>query len=308
LGIYRLNKGLILLNLPKHTQSMVFRKIVLLTAVVGAFFSFNACHSDKGSPANHAISEVMGNDTSSPTRKVSVVISSIPFPSGILDTLESVNGKFQPDLPNAVTSVNLYSESNAQAANLGIYGADLAYVISYEQFQSVGVYMKATKFLADNIDIPLAFTQSVIERCEKNQNNKDSLSAIVFQSYSVIDRTLKQDQKDACEALVLTGGWIEGVYLTTQSLAGVQQSTDKKKVYHAILQQKIYAEKLLKLLTEVKNYSWYCRDIFTPMQDIKTTFDAVPEEQSITDESLKALADKVKDLRTNMVKGAYTAK
>src|SRR5581483_6983198 len=145
---------------------MSFRKIPLLPAVVCACILLSACHNEKGNPVS-GINNAMDNDTSAPTRKVSVIISSIPFPSAILDTLHTVNGKFQADLPNASDNVNLYSESNAQAANLGIYGADLAYVISYEQFQSVGVYMKATKYLADNIGIPLAFTQSVIERCEK---------------------------------------------------------------------------------------------------------------------------------------------
>lgn len=282
----------------------MFKKIFIAIAVISSLFLFNACHNEKGNP----VGSVMEGDTTGPTRKVSVVISSIPFPSAILDTLHTVNGRFQQDLPNQVNNINLYSESNAQAANLGVYGADLAYVISYEQFESVGVYMKATKFLADNIGIPLAFTQSVIERCEKNQNNKDSLSSIVFQSYNVIDRTLKENQKDASEVLVLTGGWIEGVYLTTQSLNGAQQSADKKKVYHAIEQQKDYAAKLVTLLNDVKMYSWYCRDIVDSMQAIKDAFDALPAEQAITDDSLKTLTEKVKDLRDNIVKGVYIAK
>ncbi len=105
-------------------------------------------------------------DTASASRKISVVISSIPFPSNILDTLHSVNAKFDADLTNPVGNVNQYSESNTQAINLGVYGADLAYVISFEQYQSVGAYIKGTKFLADNVGIPLAFTAQVIQRCD----------------------------------------------------------------------------------------------------------------------------------------------
>src|ERR1700722_6118928 len=107
--------------------------------------------------------------------------------------------------------------------------------------------MKGTKFLADNIGIPLAFTQEVIQRCEKNQNNKDSLTQIEFLSYNVIDQTLKQNQRTAAEVLVLMGGWIEGAYLTSQGLTTVPTVPGKQKVYSSLLRQKQYIDKLITL-------------------------------------------------------------
>lgn len=291
-----------MLNLQKYYGYMAFKKILSLALMAGVLLSLASCHSGGG---NDADSPTLGSmkDSGVSTRRVLIVISSIPFPSNILDTLNSVNAKFQADLLNPANCLNLYSGSSAQAANLGLYGADLAYVISYEQFDEVGIYMKVTKYLADNIGIPLAFTQDIIERCERNQNNKDSLSNIVFQSYSVIDQTLKHNQRDESEVLVLTGGWVEGVYLTLQGISSIAKESDKQKVYHILFEQKEYAGKLLALLNSESSSSKYCNALVATMQDIKSAFDAMPSVNSFTPENIKTLTDKVKAIRSIIVKG-----
>jgi hypothetical protein len=279
---------------------MHYSRNFALAVVAGSAFFWSACHSDVSDQ------KMKGNggagDTASSTRKISVVISSIPFPSNILDTLHSVNAKYDADLTNPVGNINLYSESNIQAINLGVYGADLAYVISFEQFQSVGIYMKSTKFLADYIGIPLAFTEQVIQRCEKNQNNKDSLTQIEFQSYNVIDQTLKQNQRTAAEVLVLMGGWVEGAYLTTQGLITLPTGAGRQKVFGSLLQQKQYIDKLITLLNDVSSTP-YCQQLIAPMQEIKAAFEPIQSAASFNDEILLAIGDKIKDLRSHIIKG-----
>jgi hypothetical protein len=277
---------------------MHYSRNLALAVVAGSAFFLSACHSDVSDQKMKG----NGSDTASSTRRVSVVISNIPFPSNILDTLHSVNAKFDADLTNPVGNINLYSESNVQAINLGVYGADLAYVISFEQFQSVGIYMKTTKFLADYIGIPLAFTEQVIQRCEKNQNNKDSLTQIEFQSYNVIDQTLKQNQRTAAEVLVLMGGWLEGAYITTQGIITVPNSSDRQKVFGSLLQQKQYIDKLITLLNDVSSTP-YCQQLIAPMQEIKAAFEPIQSAASFNDQILLAISDKIKDLRSHIIKG-----
>lgn len=280
---------------------MAHLKNITLAAAACSLLWLGACHSDNGSPANNpaGINSTVAADSS---RKVAVVISSIPFPSSMLDTLYGLDIKFRSDLLNPVTNIAFYTESNSQAANLGLFGADLAYVISFEQFQSVGDYMKATKYLADNIGVPLAFTAEVVERCQKNQTNKDSLSRIELESYKIIDRTLKKNQRDASEVLVLTGGWLEGVYLNTQSLDSVPQGTRRMRLYHVLMDQKGYVDKVLTLLNDISSSSTYCNSLVAPMNDVKTAFEAITSEATFNDNNLKNLADKVKTMRSLITK------
>lgn len=287
-----------MMNIAKH-----IKYIAMPAVAVGMVLSGCGSHNTNNAANNMISSATTGNDTATTARKVDMVISSIPFPTSILDTLHNIHAVYQSSLPNPVESISLYSQSNAQAVNLGVYGADLAYVISFEQFQQVGSYMKATKALADNVGIPMAFTQSVIQRCQQNNQNKDSLNHIVYESYSIIDKTLKDNQRKPAEALVLAGGWIEGMYLTTQSLGTLPgNENDKASAYKVIVNQGQYLDKLLVLMDGISG-SPYCKSISTALHEIRAVLNEIKNPASVSNDVIKKLTDKVNDLRVMVVKG-----
>ncbi len=277
-------------------------KDIVIACIMGSVI-VGGCNSGKTTDsADEVVQRVAArSDTASAPQKVSMVISSIPFPISILDTLHFVHAKYQSTLANPVENSSLYSQSNSQAINLGIYGADLSYVISFEQFGQVGKYMKATKYLADKTGVPMAFTEDIIARCEKNSNNKDSLTVIVYGSYSLIDRTLKSDKRKATEALVLAGGWVEALYLTTQSMEALISPTDRQGGYYIILEQSKYLDVLLNQLDLVTD-SPYCQDISTGLHEIRSVYNNVTSS-NINDEVIKTLKEKVENLRARITKG-----
>jgi len=273
---------------------------LILIGLIASFLS--GCHStasDSTIPNNVVTTN---RDTAMVTEKVLMIISSIPFPTDILDTLYSVHAVYESQLPVPVESASLYSQSNSESANLGVMGADLAYVISFEQFQQVGPYMKATKLLTDKMGVPMAFTQNVFERCQKNQNNKDSLTRIVFESYNMIDKTLKENKRNASEVLVLAGGWIESIYLTTQSYNTNITATAKLGIYHILVYQKKYLDKLLSML-DVINDSPYCQEVSNSLHDLRADFNSIGDDIAPNVDVVKSIGDKINALRTHIVKG-----
>lgn len=270
--------------------------LIFLTVVSGLLLA--SCNHGGGT----STTSVSPNGQDSSGNKVSILISDIPFPGGILDTLNSIHAQYTAELANPSSNVNLYSESNTQAVNLGVYGADLAYVISFEQFQDVGQYLKDTKQLADDIGIPIDFTEGMIVRSENNKNNKDSLKNIVLQGYKVIDQTLKKNQRTASEALVLIGGWVEGTYLTMQSISTVKDSVNKVKLLQVLYRQKIYSDKLLQLLKQVSS-SPYCNQLIPSVQDLRDAFAQLQIGGAGQEKAFFAIAEKVKDLRSLIIKG-----
>ncbi|NNM95108.1 MAG: hypothetical protein HKL88_06555 [Bacteroidia bacterium] len=256
-----------------------------------------SCNSGKG---NEAV-KVGTNNSDSSVAKISALISDLPFPGGIVDTLNSIHAGFISKLTNPPDNVSLYTESNTQSINLGVFGADLAYVISFEHFQEVGPYLKNAKKLADDIGIPVEFTEEMIVRSENNKNNKDSLKKIVFDGYRVIDQTLKQNQRTAAEVLVLVGGWLEGTYLTTQSLSSVSDTMNKTKLLHVLYLQKLYSDRLLGLLNQISTSS-YCSQLIPPVQEIRNAFEQVQPGKD-EEQALATIIEKVKALRTLVIKG-----
>jgi hypothetical protein len=283
-----------------YTKQLLYLSVILSGVVL------TACNSGKGNDANDnkgtIITPTVHVDSVVNTQKVTMVICNIPFPSTIFDTLHYAHATFEGRLMNPTESVSLYSQSNSQAINLGVYGADLSYVISFEQFQQVGSYMKATKYLTDKAGIPMAFTQQVIERCQKNSNNKDSLSRIVFQSYTLIDKALKDDQRKAMEILVLAGGWVEGVYINTQGLSALTSPADRQGAYNALLAQKHYLDLLLNQMDLVSDNP-YCQSISVSLHEIRGIFNGISDGTATSNETIENLTQKISELRTRIVKG-----
>lgn len=264
-----------------------------------------ACHNDKGTDADLTKSlnaNVVHKDTVMTMKKSDMVIDSIPFPTNILDTLHYIHANYQGGLTNSVDNVSLYSQSNEEAINLGIYGTDLAYVISFEQFQQVGSFMRATKTMADKSSVPMVFTQNVMERCQKNSRNRDSLAQIVYQSYNLINSTLKNDKRTTMQILVLAGGWVEGAYLTTQSLQILTSPTDKQGGFNVLMDQKQYLDRLLNQLDLIADVP-YCTDLSTALHEIRGIFSNVSTKSGIDETALKNLTDKLSSLRARLVKG-----
>jgi|GEM_PF-1299061 hypothetical protein len=284
---------------------MMMTRYIMIAGLIGGI-TISGCNSGKSTDTttNSDVpppATVPHTDTVGVSQKVSMVISSIPFPTNIFDSLHYVHGQYQNNMTNPTDNASTYSQSNAQAINLGIYGADLSYVISFEQFNQVGAYMKATKYLADKVGVPMAFTEDVIERCQKNSNNRDSLTRIVYSSYGVIDQKLKDDKRKSTEVLVLAGGWLEGLYITTESFSTISAVTDRQGAYNILMDQKRYLDLLLNQLDLISD-SPYCTDISTGLHDIRSVYNNAVGT-SMSNGVIQSLAEKAANLRARIIKG-----
>ena len=54
---------------------------------------------------------------------------------------------------NKIANCSKYISYNIKALNLGVFGADLSYSVTFEQFQQIGTYVKTTKKLAEDLII-----------------------------------------------------------------------------------------------------------------------------------------------------------
>ena len=181
-----------------------------------------------------------------------MVISDIPFPFEILDNLYAQKIHFNQKAMNDFSNSSKYSEYNSKALNLGVYGADLSYSVTYEQFQQIGLYVKNSKKLADDLNIPYAFDDKMMQKYNQYKDNKDSLTRIVYDSYNQVDKALKGDERVGIAALVVTGSWLEGLYLSTKTYVDAPKTSENSSLYKVIAGQKQSLIIVIKLLEEYK--------------------------------------------------------
>jgi hypothetical protein len=241
---------------------------------------------------------------------------SIPSPIQTAILLKQVNAPYNKALLNSPGKIASYSTEAKRALNLGAYGADLGYIILYQQTQEAIGYLSAVKKLSDDVGIAGAFDAKLLERFKQNMSNQDSLLVFTSEAFRSSDSYLKNNDRAKVSSLIIAGGWIESLYFTTEMFSGNVQ--DKTKLLERVGEQKTTLDNLIKLLTP-----YYQEEGFTEFVDalidlagefdkIEVKYIFVPPttdeankittinsttEVKLTPELIKTIQEKVKNVR-----------
>lgn len=148
------------------------------------------------------------------------IFFSIPAPTEMASLIKNNGYKFDASMLNSTENAAKYTGEVKQAINLGIYGADLSYASIFDQKQESMNYLAAAQKLARQMGVDGALQDQMIERLNANQDNRDSLVNIVSEAYSDLNGYLKENNRVEVSALVIAGGWMEALYLSTRYAAG----------------------------------------------------------------------------------------
>ncbi len=182
--------------------------------------------------------------------KAKQIFYSLPSPIETAMLIRRAGVDFNENLLNKRENYSKYTTTLQKAINLGIYSADLSYASMFEQTQIAIQYMSISKLMAQDLGILSAIDEAILRRLESNINNRDSIMDIISESFMNSDSYLKENGRPETAAIILAGGWIEGLYLAVQSV-------DKKKgnddLVDRIIDQKISLGSLLQLLESYHN-------------------------------------------------------
>ncbi|MCU0368783.1 MAG: hypothetical protein MUF39_08125 [Cyclobacteriaceae bacterium] len=193
---------------------MKFTRLSIYLFALVATFTLWSCGGSKEDKSQN--SEEFGKAEESLKEQVQEVVNNLPSPSEIPYILQNTGADFNQSLINDKKKVDKYSTSKDKAAlNLGIYTTDIGYLSSYEKTQDAIDYLNAAKRLADYLGVVGTFDMEVLQRFEKNIANKDSLARILDMAVHRTDNYLKDDSRNKLAALLLTGSFVEGLYIST---------------------------------------------------------------------------------------------
>jgi hypothetical protein len=186
------------------------------------------------------------------------LIYNIPSPSEIPYLLQATGAEFNESLINPRTKVDQYASRTDKAAlNLGVYAADIGYLSSYDKTQQAIDYLNSAKTLADNLGVIGSFDVEVLQKFEANISNKDSLTRLLDRTIKKTQAYLADDNRNKLSALVVTGSFIEGLYISTGLVKSYPKDllpNDAKNlvltpIIRVILDQKKSVSDMVKMLT-----------------------------------------------------------
>ncbi len=175
------------------------------------------------------------------TRKI---FYSIPSPMETAALLKKAGANYNGKILNDVKNVDRYTAASKQALNLGVYGADLSYASVFNHTQETMFYTSCARRLADKLGVTSAFNDSTMQLMEQHQNDREKLLDIISETYWDMDRYLKVNERENISALMIAGGWVEGLYIATQ----VAGSNPAPELLQRIAEQKLSLNDLLALL------------------------------------------------------------
>lgn len=234
------------------------------------------------------------------SKRIEEVVYNIPSPTEIPYLLQNTGAEFNESLINPRTKVDQYATRTDKAAlNLGVYAADIGYLSSYDKTQEAIDYLNSAKTLADNMGVIGTFDAEVLKQLEANISNKDSLTKILDATMKKTEDFLKDDNRTKLSALVITGSFIEGLYISTglvksypKDLKESERNIVLTDLMRVILQQKKSVSELLKMLSATEQTE-SVTPIVADLKSLETAYTALNiEEQIKNNKGALVLSDK----------------
>jgi len=271
------------------TQSVTRTLIIIF----GVIMILSACKSPKKESA-----ETTGSEKKSMEKEdVIQELTTYPLPDAyeVTDMLQKAGASYILSLSNPASNVGNYISSSEKALNLGVYGSDLSYASTYMMKQETMKYLESSKKLVDELEISTRFNLDYAERVENNLDSRDSLISIISESFIDTWDYLVENEQDKLAILVISGSYIEGLYITMQIAITAADNTSFLEV---IANQKGSLNTLIEVIDPIKNDA-DISDIHKGLTDLAKIYEDVGE--TLTNDQLEKMLSIIDPLREGIV-------
>ena len=258
-------------------------------------------------------------DTSTVLLKINNTLFTLPSPYQATYSIKNSDIEFDKSLLNPADNVSNYNTNFQEAINIGIYGTDLGYLNMYEQVPDVISYFTVIKKLSQELGIDDALQIDIIDRIEKNIDNEDSLLLYLTGTYRQFDSYLKNNNRKDIGVLIITGGWIESLYILSHSAV----NSKNRQLINRLGEQKHPLDNLIEILSPYYYKSKEFSELIDSLVDLAYEFDGIinsytyeqPEIQPerkhtliksksnviISEYHLKTIANKISSIRNKII-------
>ncbi len=260
----------------KQTTMKSLLQITKTIMVLGIISVFFACGGGSGTDDNNLNDTILQNLDQVESQTYYL----IPSPEELFRFIKDGNLKFSEEVLNPTNNIDNYIDTRSKELNFGIYSADLAYVASFNKYQESVDYLNTVRTLSDEIGISAVFDRNLIGRIDNIIDDQDSLLRVTSDSYMSIVRYLESSDRKKSLALIVTGGWVESIYVVVNLLDGYEQN---QKEISLLASQKIVVANLMSYLEQMK-FDENIQRTINDLKPLKDFYESLEVEKSETTE------------------------
>ncbi len=265
----------------------------LASLLISVVFVFASCNS--GSKQNQKTDAVQ-IEKAEVKNEVREFVYPLPTSYEIVEMLNKIEAAYIFDLSNSPANASKYITEKQQALNLGVYGGDLSYASTYNQKQETIDFIDASKTLLEGLDLQAAVSEDLPAQIEANEDNKEALVELITDSFYDTYDFLQRNNRAPVSALVMSGAWVEGLYIATHIS---EETFNSKEMIEIVLKQKDPLVKLMEILSDYKDDQAVAETI----EDLSTIANiyAGIESTAITQEQMIQIAEESLKIRNKFV-------
>ena len=248
------------------------------------------------------------------------VIKKIPRPTEIPFLLEATGVIFDESMMNDLEAAGFYTTNLKSALNLGIYITDIGMLTAYGRPQLALDYLHQTMGLADHLGIVTAYDVALTRKFEENIRDRDSLASILNIEMKKTHQYLRAAYRTKTAVLVLTGGFIEGLYMSTHIINQYHRNASldlkNRKILSQLIRLVVKQQESLQdiiYLLEVLDTEDDVSQLRVELQKLNSNFEQIDHIESITEhmvdsilasQNFNELTERMFNIRTKIISRA----
>jgi hypothetical protein len=227
------------------------------------------------------------------------VLYALPTPIKVSMLIKKWGISYQSSLLHDPAKASSYLTKKNMAVNFGVYITDMTTAGLYEQTQTVLRYKQAIQQLVEGLGLQSAVDQKKIQQLEKNINNRNEVLRIVSEIYASCTAVLQEEDRHLYALAMLSGGWIEGMYIATSTM-NEKQATYQNLLKELIVENKPTFDLLWQALSDLKTVPEEAVSLLSQMSDLARLL--ATANSDLTPAATAKIREQIHLLRRNFIK------
>jgi len=169
----------------------------------------------------------------------------IPSPDEFFSLISNKDLTFKKDIIR--NNQGDFSTRWGKEVNLGIYIADMAYLMTFGELKLMVNYFSKVRELSDQIGLSAAIPEEMMKKLDANSDKVDSLRKISDDSFYNITQALEDAGNGQSLAVIMASGWVESIYIALKLNEG-KKFDSKNSMIQSVSSQKITYNNIIKNL------------------------------------------------------------
>lgn len=224
------------------------------------------------------------------------IANPLPEPFEVYSMLENIGASYLGKVLNSPENAETYFTQKSKAVNAGVYAADLAYAVTYNNKEDIKTYSSVLKSILDDLGLNFDYTSLQSEIMKQKLMDKDTLIKYVSKIYVDTYEFLYKESAPSYAALMVSGAWVEGLYIASHISEDTYQNYDIVKI---IYDQGKSLNKLVEFLGKYTDQDELVSSYYDAFFKLKTLYDNT--NGSLTEKQLNDIISTIEVIRDSMI-------